>query len=303
MRDEPVLVPQAVTLEAPHYRATTHTWLSHAEDATNQAEPVNEPVSELFLSETADGVHHLKATLVGEDGATVVAALQAIVDPMLRAARDQDPSVAAKPGSVLRAMALVDLCAQSLRREPSEASAPDRYRVAIIVPFDATEPDRPVGACDASAYRVVLDARGEVLDIGRTTQRWSTAIRRAITIRDGGCVFPGCDRKPAWSDIHHCRHWDHGGHTSVNNGALLCRRHHTFIHKQRWSVTIDHGRPCVRRPDGTPYVITPWQADTTPTDPNTDRTEPQASDPGDGDENPPTDDDETDPPADAEHHE
>jgi hypothetical protein len=285
VRDEAVLVPQAATLAAREHRAAVNVWLSHAGDASDQLEPVKEPVSELFLSETSDGVRHLTGTLVGEDGETVAAAIEAIVDPLLRAARDHDPSVEAKPGSVLRAMALVDLCAQSLRHEPSDASAPDRYRVAVVVPWDATEPDRPVGACDCTAYRVVLGAAGEVLDIGRSTQRWSTAIRRAITIRDGGCVFPGCDRKPAWTDIHHCEHWEHGGRTSVDNGALLCRRHHTFIHKDHWSVAIDHGRPCVRLPDGTPYVITPWRSDTTPTRPDGPRGQtPPPSHPGHADD-------------------
>ena len=97
--------------------------------------------------------------------------------------------------SALRAAALVDLAAQAMRREPSDASVPDRYRVAVIVrPGQA---DRPAeAACDAGAYRVVLGADGEVLDVGRQTNRWPAAIRRAITIRDRGCVFPGCDRPP-----------------------------------------------------------------------------------------------------------
>ncbi len=270
-RDEHVLVPYAVELDSRDHRVATNRWMSNAEDVSDQPEPVEEPVSELFLSETSDGVHHLDATLVGEDGATVAAALQSIVDPLLRAARDNDPSVAARPASVLRAMALVDLCANALRREPSATSVPDRYRVALVIPLDVAERERPVvGTCDASMYRAVLDANSEPLDIGRTTQRWSTGIRRAVTLRDGGCVFPGCDRPPAWTDIHHCHHWEHGGETSVDNGALLCRLHHTFIHKQRWTVTMDHERPCVRRPDGSPHVVTLWQDDGIPSRPGAD---------------------------------
>ncbi len=267
VRDEAVLLAQALTLAARDFRATTNTWLSHADDASDQPEPVKEPVTEVYLSETSGGVRHLKGTLVGDDGDIVAAALEAIVEPLMRAARD-DPSLAAKPGSVLRGIALVDLCAQSFRREPSEDSAPDRHRVAVVVPYDVAEADRPVGACDSSAYRIVLNALGEVLDVGRTTQRWTLAIRRAITFRDRGCVFPGCDRKPSWTDIHHCQHWEHGGPTSMNNGALLCRTHHTFTHKDKWSITIDNGRPCVRWPDRTPYIITPWQSDTTSTRPD-----------------------------------
>ena len=162
--------------------------------------------------------------------------------------------------SALRAAALVDLAAQAMRQEPSDASVPDRYRVAVIVQHG--QPTVPAeAACDADAYRVVLGAEGEVLDVGRQTNRWPVAIRRAITIRDRGCVFPGCDRPPSWTDIHHCIPWSEGGNTSVDNGALLCRRHHTFVHQQRWRITIDNGKPITRRPDGTPFTIQRWQPD------------------------------------------
>ena len=144
-----------------------------------------------------------------------------------------------------------------MRQEPSDASVPDRYRVAVVVRAgEATTPAE--AACDATAYRVVLDAKGEVLDVGRQTSRWPVAIRRAITVRDGGCVFPGCDRPPSWTDIHHCRPWADGGATAVDNGALVCRRHHSFIHRHGWRITIDDGRPVTRRPDGTTHTIERW---------------------------------------------
>jgi hypothetical protein len=72
-------------------------------------------------------------------------------------------------------------------------------------------------------------------------------------------VFPDCDRPPSWCDVHHCTPWADDGGTSVDNGALLCRRHHTFIHRQRWQITIDNGRPTTRRPDGTTHTTRRWQ--------------------------------------------
>ena len=44
----------------------------------------------------------------------------------------------------------------------------------------------------------------------------------------------------------------------VGNGALLCRRHHTFVHKERWTITIEDGKSVTRRSDGSHYEITPW---------------------------------------------
>ncbi len=56
-------------------------------------------------------------------------------------------------------------------------------------------------------------ARGEPLDIGRSSYTAPTAIRRAVILRDAGCAFPGCSVPARWCDIHHVTHWaDHGPH-------------------------------------------------------------------------------------------
>ncbi|MEO5745398.1 MAG: HNH endonuclease signature motif containing protein, partial [Terracoccus sp.] len=41
-----------------------------------------------------------------------------------------------------------------------------------------------------------------------------------------------------WTDAHHVRHWLHGGTTSLGNLALLCRRHHVYVHKHDLTATI-----------------------------------------------------------------
>lgn len=43
------------------------------------------------------------------------------------------------------------------------------------------------------------------------------AARRALRVRDRGCVFPGCNRPPPWTDAHHITHWANGGPTSLDN--------------------------------------------------------------------------------------
>ena len=117
-----------------------------------------------------------------------------------------------------------------------------------------------VEVCDCALYRVVKDASGAILDVSHSTRNWPDPIRLAVTIRDEHCVFPGCDRPPSCCDIHHCQHWQHNGPTSINNGALLCRHHHTFIHKAKWSVNIKPGqKPTVHKPDGTIHKIVKHQ--------------------------------------------
>ena len=91
--------------------------------------------------------------------------------------------------------------------------------------------------CDASDTRILTAGPSLTLDIGRETRVVSPALRKAVTTRDRTCRFPGCDM-PAWfTDVHHIWHWTRGGPTNRTNCCLLCRRHHTLIHKGRWTVT------------------------------------------------------------------
>jgi hypothetical protein len=106
-------------------------------------------------------------------------------------------------------------------------------------------------ACDASIVRVVMTGRSQPLDVGRATPVVSSAQRRAVTVRDGGCRFPGCDRPPSWCDAHHIVHWADGGPTDLCNLILLCRRHHGMLHERGgFSLTVEDGQPVFRRPDG-----------------------------------------------------
>ena len=108
-------------------------------------------------------------------------------------------------------------------------------------------------ACDAGVARVITGPDGLPLDVGRSQRTASAAIRRAIELRDGHCVFAGCDALPEWCDVHHVVHWAHGGPTSCDNGALLCERHHTSCHEGGFTIGRDPGtgRWHTYRPDGT----------------------------------------------------
>jgi hypothetical protein len=85
-------------------------------------------------------------------------------------------------------------------------------------------------ACDAAVSRVLVKGRSTILDLGRATPVVSRAQRRALAIRDGGCVEPGCTAPPEWCDAHHKLHWILGGPTDLDNLELRCRRHHIAEH-------------------------------------------------------------------------
>jgi hypothetical protein len=106
-------------------------------------------------------------------------------------------------------------------------------------------------ACDAGVVRVVEDAAGKILDVGRRTRTVPSAIRRALDIRDGAtCSFPGCQHR-LFLDAHHIEHWIDGGKTSLDNLILLCRRHHTFVHEHGYTVGTDaEGKAMFTAPKG-----------------------------------------------------
>jgi Domain of unknown function (DUF222)/HNH endonuclease len=107
---------------------------------------------------------------------------------------------------------------------------------------------------------VLGGAPSQPLDVGRTTRVVQPAQRTALAVRDGGCVFPACDRPLAWCEAHHLVHWLDGGPTDLDNLVLVCRAHHRAVHEGGWQLQ--------RQPDGRltatpPHPIDPTE-DTTP---------------------------------------
>ncbi|QNO37955.1 DUF222 domain-containing protein [Protaetiibacter sp. SSC-01] len=89
--------------------------------------------------------------------------------------------------------------------------------------------------CVAGARHIVFDAEKRPLDLGRTTRLYTRKQRIALHARDGGCMFPGCERPPSWTESHHIRHYVRdGGGSDIDDGISLCRHHHRLVHDQGW---------------------------------------------------------------------
>ena len=113
-------------------------------------------------------------------------------------------------------------------------------------------------ACDGNVSRLIIGPEGQPLDIGRTTRVWPPHLRRTIENRDRRCVFAGCHAPTHWCDIHHVLEWMlDDGPTSVDNGALLCERHHTKVHHGFRVERHPDGRWRTYRPDGTEILLHP----------------------------------------------
>ena len=107
-------------------------------------------------------------------------------------------------------------------------------------------------AADAMIIPVVLGGDSEPLDVGRASRLFTESQRRALAVRDGGCIWPGCDAPPGWCEVAHLHPWSHGGPTDLENGALMCRFHHRRFDNDGWAL---------ERRAGVPWMIPPAWVD------------------------------------------
>lgn len=226
------------------------------------------------LSFTRDGHGsiHLRGRLPLIEGEELVA----IVDAHVRADRSRyaatDPLAEVPSGSALRADALMRIVRghQESRSAPSHGG--DRPRIVVTIDHEDLLDRSGIGtlasgeqvapselrriACEAGLLPVVLGGRGQVLDLGTEQRLATSALRAALSVRDQGCVMPGCDRPPPDCEAHHVIPWQSGGPTELGNLVLLCRHHHGIVEPRpgaaagrQWEVTVDdHGLPWVRPP-------------------------------------------------------
>ena len=210
-----------------------------------------EPKREFYRANRKDGSMVFRGKLDAESAAK----LETMLSPMAKPTSATDTrTTAQREGDALAE--IIDLAAGS-DDLPDEGG--ERPHLALTMSFDdfldqkgtaEVDGNGPLNAasarriaCDSKVLRVVLGAKSQPLDIGRATRTIPTQIRRALIIRDRGCAFPGCHRRPRQCHAHHVQHWADGGPTSLDNLVLLCGRHHRHIHHGDWSVKINDGVP------------------------------------------------------------
>jgi hypothetical protein len=105
-------------------------------------------------------------------------------------------------------------------------------------------------ACSHGVQPVVLTATGRPLDVGREQRLFTARQRIALALRDGGCLWTGCDRPPSWCEAHHIDDWAAGGRTDIDRGVLLCRHHHLKLHNERWRIRLRADQYWLEPPPG-----------------------------------------------------
>ena len=253
---EASLLRLAETLDAGQFTGVAKTF-EHRVDAQAALAEANRAHQRRYLtvSEPLDGIVRIDGLLDLEAGALVRNAVNGDTAP----ARDDDRT----PGQ-RRADRLVELCQP--RAGGSADGAGPRPHLIIRASVDTLigAPGSPGGdldggtiipaetvrriACDAAISRII--GKGELdAEITRASRSTPPATRRALAVRDRGCVAEHCSRPPQWTDTHHVKHWIDQGPTTMTNLILLCRPHHRKVHEEGWGLQrLTTGRWALTRP-------------------------------------------------------
>jgi hypothetical protein len=170
-------------------------------------DPVNEVHLQRFRGRAG-------GTLKGHfDDAAMFDAIAAVVDAQARPIDSEDQRTPAQR----QAEALADACGYVLDHADVPFCGGRRPHLNVLVRLEDLENRARAGCldfggtlspeslrmlcCDAAVVPIVLDGKGEPLDVGRATRAIPDGLRRAVAARDGGCAR--CGRAASWCEVHH----------------------------------------------------------------------------------------------------
>ncbi|WP_236122912.1 HNH endonuclease signature motif containing protein [Cellulomonas palmilytica] len=126
------------------------------------------------------------------------------------------------------------------------------HRVPPAVSDDGTVLTRTelaAALCDCAMTRVVMDAQGLPLDVGRARRMFTPAQRLAVVARDRQCAWNGCSVAARYCHVHHIRWWHRDrGRSDLDNAVLLCSHHHHLVHAL--DLDVERVVPPPRAKDG-----------------------------------------------------
>jgi hypothetical protein len=265
---EATILPLLAGLSAHHVGIAMRAWAAKADALLDdETEPPERP-NRLHLSKTLDGGGELSGSFDAELTDLIATAIR------LATTKDAKGEPVRSPGEK-RADAMADICRFFLDHQTSRLGGRHRPHVNTIVDLDKRAAGDPTAGrtvdgitltpetisrllCDCGVHRVVTKGPSTILDYGSTTQTIPAPVFSSLVVRDGHCRWPGCDRPSTWCDGHHIWHWEDGGPTRLDNLVLLCRRHHTRVHKRGWHIKLlPDATVEVTSPDGTVETTRP----------------------------------------------
>ena len=258
-KEEQNLLKAAQTMDPGRFAAVAKGF-EHRVDAAAALLEANHAYERryLHLSEPQNGMVRLDGMLDLEGGATLKAALSALMPPP---ANDDDRT----PGQ-RRIDALVDLARRPLDGSKLGTVGGQRPHLLItasaetLLGLKGAPPAEIAGvgpipmetaqrlACDPTVSWLLGQAELESESASDAHRQIPAATRRALVARDRDCVFNGCHRPAIWCDGHHLVWWTRGGKTALPNLALVCGRHHRMLHEEGWTLERKDGRWVTRPP-------------------------------------------------------
>lgn len=218
----------------------------------------------LHFTPQGDGMTRIHGLLDPESAAIVVSAYDAATSPRRGGPHFVDPEEAARADALaddartteqIAVDSFVELIRIATKTEPREVLGRGGAPVQVLV----TERDlsRRAGLgriegqadavsidtverhiCESGIVPILFDSNGQSVNVGRDQRLFNRRQRIGMAARDGGCLFPDCERPPSWTEAHHIDEWVRDfGKTDIADGVLLCRHHHLLVHNNGWRVT------------------------------------------------------------------
>ncbi len=111
--------------------------------------------------------------------------------------------------------------------------------------------------------KVVINAEGRIIALGSPERCFTAAQRRAIQLRDGTCIVPGCRIPAGMTEIHHVIPHSEGGPTHTDNGVCLCWWHHRYLAASGWAIRMMRGAVQIMAPPWLETGARTWRNVTT----------------------------------------
>ncbi|MFD3444059.1 DUF222 domain-containing protein [Microbacteriaceae bacterium 4G12] len=211
----------------------------------------------------ADGMVEGKFLYAPEPGAFLISVLDELTNPRRggpRFVKEKDRARIdaivndPRPTERLAADGFLELLRIGADADPGQVFGSRRPAVRVIVTKESLQTGEGHGSiqdtgeavsiatirrevCSTGTVAVVLDDDGQCVNVGREQRLFTARQRIGLAVRDGGCMWPGCDRPPSWCEAHHINQWkrDHGK-TDIADGVLLCKHHHLLLHNTGWDI-------------------------------------------------------------------